>query len=86
MMMQFGVNKKVALVIVGGGPAGMAAALKAYDEGQKETMPWAVFFVNVFITASDCTVLAKSLQVLNTRTDMKSRFWRKRFLSCSTQW
>ena len=36
--MQFVMKDKVSLVIVGGGPAGMAAALAAYDEGIRDIL------------------------------------------------
>ena len=44
------------VVIVGGGPAGLAAAVELYKKGIRNVLivkrPWAVFYVSVFMTVS----------------------------------
>lgn len=64
------------LAVVGGGPAGMAAALKAREEGiekllfSRELTHSAVFSSSVFIQASVFTISAKSFQSTNTQEDL----------------
>lgn len=54
------------LVVVGGGPAGMAAALEAYDKGVKKILILerailsAVYLSSVYIPASVCITSARS--------------------------
>ena len=49
--------RQVDLVIVGGGPAGMSAAVAAYESG---TRIWAAFCSSASTTASVCTGSARS--------------------------
>lgn len=54
------------LVVVGGGPAGMAAALEAYDKGVKKSLFWnvpilsAVYLSSVYTPDSACITSARS--------------------------
>lgn len=54
------------LVVVGGGPAGMAAALEAYDKGVKKILILerailsAVYLSSVYTPASACITSARS--------------------------
>lgn len=63
------------LVVVGGGPAGMAAALEAYDKGVKKILILerailsAVYLSSVYIPASVCITSARSSPAQNTPAD-----------------
>ena len=66
------------LVIVGGGPAGMAAAVSAYESGirdmvSRERNLSEEYLSSVFTTASVFTDLEKSSRVPSMHTATKSR-------------
>ena len=64
------------LVVVGGGPAGMAAALEAYDKGVKKILILerpilsAVYLSSVYTPASVCITSARSSPAQNTPADL----------------
>lgn len=64
------------LVVVGGGPAGMAAALEAYDKGVKKILVLerailsAVYLSSAYTPASVCITSVRSSPAQNTPADL----------------
>ena len=63
---------KVDLAVIGGGPAGMAAALEAKRQGE-EIRNSAAFYNSVSTTVLESSVLGKDLREQNMRSVLSTR-------------